>query len=343
MASRKCSPRGIRGMQVACLGMDGFLIFLFMGLAIWLLIAAVKANTRKKASTRVPAQRLAGAQPQRPTAPTTLPPHVTPRPYGELVEAWAGTRRSVEVVGENYRDPESFRRLIGNQIHTERGAETTEPAVLVDDSGNPYDSNAVAIYVKGEHVGFLDRETALEYHPAVADLARLGRHLVVPARTWARSDSVRVYARVTVYLPDPSCIRPVNGLPAAAHVILPGGSTIQVTKEEDHMEVLTPWLDHGTERPIAVTLHTTQEARARSAIETVEIRLDGERVGILTPTQAANMLPLVKHVEQRRLLPVARAILKGSPLRADVVLHVAKAQDVDPAWLQSLGPVAASE
>jgi hypothetical protein len=79
---------------------------------------------------------------------------------------------------------------------------------------------------------------------------------------------------------------------------------------------------------------------AKKLAAAVEVRLDGARVGVLSSTQAANMLPLIKHVEERDLVPVARAVLQGNELKADVVLSVAKAQDVDPAWLITLGPPA---
>ena len=121
------------------------------------------------------------------------------------------------------------------------------------------------------------------------------------------------------------------------HVILPTGSTIQVTREEDHMDVLAKWAK-GSDAAVAVTLRAIHEMRARSSFETVEVHLDGERVGILTPQQAANMLPVVKYIEARRLVPVARATLRGNALKADVTLHVAKSQDVDHEWLATLGP-----
>jgi len=187
-------------------------------------------------------------------------------------------------------------------------------AEIPNDSGNPYDSRAVAIWVGGQHVGYLDRDTARIWHPTVAGLAALDRHLTLPSRVWASTARGTMSARVTLYAPACDAVRPANELPEEPHVVLPVGSTIQVTKEGEHMDVLSAYAAGG-EKPIAVTLHAIHEIRPRSAFETVEVRLDGERVGILTPTQAGNLLPLVKHVEDRGQVPVARATLKGTDSR----------------------------
>lgn len=46
------------------------------------------------------------------------------------------------------------------------GIEIGDPAVLVAEPDNPYDSSAIAVWVRGRHVGYLQRELA-------ARLARL--------------------------------------------------------------------------------------------------------------------------------------------------------------------------
>ncbi|SNS42634.1 hypothetical protein SAMN06309944_0206 [Micrococcales bacterium KH10] len=264
--------------------------------------------------------------------------HVAAAPVGDPIEPWVQRGTRGEVVGEAYRDG-AFRKLFqGIDTSGYDGAELHLPAALADDSDNPYDSNAVAVWIGGHHVGYLDRYTAEEYHPIVADLAAMGRHLSLGSRTWMSTAGRHVNARVTLSLPPVNGIRPANNLPDEAHVVLPTGSTIQVTKEEDHMDVLSKIVEHSPEVHVAATLHAIHEIRPRSSVETVEIDIDGERVGILTPTQAANMLPLVKFFEERGIVPVAKATVKGSSLKADVTLNVIKAQEAEQDWLDSFGP-----
>lgn len=267
------------------------------------------------------------------------PVHQPEDPDGEAVQAWVPRGAPVEVVGEAWRT-EAFRSIFpSSALARDDGVETDAPAELSDDSANPYDRNAVAVWVRHAHVGYLDREHAAVWHPLVAEMAARAQHLVVPARTWAVSRDGRIHARVTITLPNPAWIDPYNGLPEADHVVLPIGAAIQVTKEDEHIDVLARYAATDG-RPVAVTLHPIHEMRPRSCYETVEVQIDRERVGVLSATQAANLLPLVKHVTERGKMAVARGLVSGNSIKAEVVLYVAKAAEVDQAWLDALGPVA---
>ncbi len=267
--------------------------------------------------------------------------HVAAKPQANLIEPWSGRLQHYEVAGEFYRSASIQKLFTGASVRKEGGAELRLPAVLVPDPGNPFDRNAVAVYVNDHHVGYLEREDAKDFAPALAALAQQGQSLQVESRQWARYDNYRrdLYSRVTLRLPDPDAITPRNAVPSDS-VVLPAGSTIQVTKEDEHMDAITPWLDaKGGEVTLAVTLHAIVDIRPRSAVDAVQVQIDGRPVGILSPTSTANVLPLVKYVAERGMAPVARATLKGNALKADVTLHVSKAQDVDPAWIMTLGPV----
>lgn len=262
-------------------------------------------------------------------------------PNGEPFEPWSPWRRSIDVVGENYREDAFLRLFQGMHITGPDGAERYLEAALVDDSANPHDGNAVAIWAGGQHVGYLERALAAQWHTTVAHLASVGRFLVVDARVWVRGVGGTVRARVTVDLPPLDGVWPVNSTPIAPHVVLPLGGPVQVTQEDKHMDVLAPFVT-GSDRLIAVTLHSATEARPRSTVELVEVRLDGHRVGVLSPTQTANLLPLVAFVEQRGRVAVARALLRGNALKAEVIVYVQRAQDVEPSWLEAI-PAAKDE
>lgn len=283
--------------------------------------------TPSRGSSRTPSER---------TGRGSSPIHNPPNPHGEPFEPWSQHTTQREVAGEYYR-LDNVKRLFtraGARVDAPGGAELRHPAALVPDGGNPYDPNAVAVFVQGLHVGYLERPNAATYHQAIAAATTsYGRVINVSSRQWmgpgSRGDLI---ARVTLDLPAPNGFVPVNGLPKGG-VELPTGSTVQVAQEDQHMDILRPILEaHGHEVPVAATLHCVTQARARSTLDVVEVRIDGQRVGVLSPTQSGNFRELVRHLEERGRLPVARAVLRGNPVKAEVTLFIAKPQDIEPQW-----------
>lgn len=265
--------------------------------------------------------------------------HTPPPPSGVAVEPWSPKTRQFEVAGEYYRTESIVELFRGIGISGPDGAETRLDATLVPDPANPFDRNAVAVYVGGLHVGYMERGDAKSYHRAIADMLLNGEAATVRSRQWVRKRGADIFARVTLSLPEPEGFAAVNVLDVEGPVVLPVGPAIQVTKEDQYMESLRPFLrGDGGETPLAVSLHAIVDIRPRSAVEVVEVRVEDGPVGLLTTLQSTNILPLVKFLEARQLTAVARATLRGNSLKADIALHVAKSQDVDPAWLEALGP-----
>lgn len=111
-------------------------------------------------------------------------------------------------------------------------------------------------------------------------------------------------------------------------VILAPGSTIQVTREDEHMEHLAALLSRfGSETVVAAALRAVIEQRPRSTTEVVAVDIDGRQVGVLSPTQTASFLPLVRRAESECRCVICRASLRGNSLKADVALHARKAHD----------------
>lgn len=70
----------------------------------------------------------------------------------------------------------------------------------------------------------------------------------------------------------------------------------------------------------------------RSTRTVVEVRIGGERVGQLTPKMSGELLPAVRHLAERGAATVARALVKGNRLKADVVLHCQRAGELAAEW-----------
>ena len=218
---------------------------------------------------------------------------------------------------------------------TDRGAELRERAVLVPDPDNPYgDGHAVAIYVLGRHVGYVPHGLSTEYFPPVAAMTSQGAAVTVDARIWASSNhrDTRFLARVSLMVARASEFIPPSTMPDVSNVVLlPVGNALQVTGEEEHLAFLSPYVG----QTVAVTRHTVVVTKAGQQSTRVEVQLERNAIGRLTPATSAKVGPLVEQVEHGGGLPVARAVVRGNSLKADVTIYVARAGEVDQNWLDA--------
>jgi collagen type III alpha len=325
-----------------------------LGIAVLVVIIWAFARARYRRSGGVPARRLsdssfrseidaAVSRDYAPAAPSgelrkaarkSDKEHVPPTPSGRAVEAWSPRTLQLEVAGEWYR-AEDLRTLFTRHAKvSDAGAEIRLDAVLVPDPSNPFDNHAVAVFVDGLHVGYMERSDAASYQSVIAKLP--DGELAVPSRQWLRGTAQDTWARVTLSLPRPDQLCCPN--PSTENsVVLAPGATIQVTREEDHMEHLAPLLRrYGSETVVAASLRAVTKQRPRSTVEVVAVDIDGRQVGVLSPTQTANLLPLVRRAESEGRSLICRASLRGNSLKADVALHARKAHEMDDAELEYL-------
>ena len=271
-------------------------------------------------------------------------------PHGRPVSPWSEALRAHNVVGESFHEAD-FKRLAAEHGHKtvpEYGIELTETrAAIVRDPENPYDSNAVAVWIDGRyHVGHLPRDLASQYSNRLERLDR-GTYLQVPARVWigpryerderTGAEVKRIMGTVTVRLPEPDGIVPYNDLPDEPCAVLPWGRAVQVTGEEHHMDALRAFALGSAPRHVAATLHVIEEPRRTGdPARLVEVRLDGERVGVMSKAISDQIHDLVTYVASKGKAPVARAIIRGSDLRADVAVNVARTSEVPQKWLDKV-------
>lgn len=78
------------------------------------------------------------------------------------------------VVGESH-----YQEALGATSHTctvgDEGRPTFQ-AMLLPEPENPYDGNAIAVFSPQGKVGYLSRDTAIEYRRLFAEVMRLGYH-----------------------------------------------------------------------------------------------------------------------------------------------------------------------
>lgn len=263
--------------------------------------------------------------------------HLSPTPRGRALTPWMRPSARTEVVGEYYR-PDEYEAIFAEMPKDGSFSNFDRTAALYPDPANPHSrGNAVTVWVDGHHAGFLADSNSGRYAPLLKSLAEQGTYIEVGARVSGRYDQRRRrwIAEVGIDLPEPNQILPVNQMPTGEHVLLPAGRKIQVTEEARHMDVLGPLTGEG-DVPYAATLHVIEEVRPRSSFTTVEVRIDGQSVGILSKISAEKLLPLVELIEGRGLVAAVRASLKGNSLSAEVTLNVITSAEADPHWIREI-------
>ncbi|WP_424446411.1 hypothetical protein [Microbacterium sp. CH-015] len=245
----------------------------------------------------------------------------------------------MEVEGEFART-DAIEKVVGRRLQVNQEVELIElDAELRPEPTNPYDRNAVMVIIKGWHVGYLGRDNAAEYHEPLARLTRAGVTPLVKARLWAakrrnwEGTGDRLNARVTLAIGQPDRLAPINNPPAAPYSLIPWGGGLQVTGEEHHLDALSDFITPSGDGIAIGTLHTLTLPAAKGATkEVAEVRLDGERIGQMTPASSAHFLPTVRHLADQGRQTAVWVRVKGSAVAAQAVLQATKAHELPADW-----------
>lgn len=256
---------------------------------------------------------------------------------------WGLGWQNAEVVGESHYGKE-LRGLMPREFD-ENGQEVIAEVLLCREPDNRFDRNAIAVRATTGTVGYIPKEDAARYAPVLDALAANGRVAQTTARVWGymrhdwETDREVFVGSVRIALPEPHMLFPSNLPPQDPHVLLPFGSAIQVTGEESHRANLAPWLNTHGESWVYATLHPVVEATPRTSKTLAEVRIEGLPVGRLTPKMSQDMLPAVDYLAERGRMTCVKAIVKGNTLKSDVVLHTARAGELDTDWFSQVEQV----
>ncbi len=141
-----------------------------------------------------------------------------------------------------------------------------------------------------------------------------------------------LWANVSIALGEPDQALPINDPPNAPYTLLPTSSFVQVTKEDQYYDALLKFVPPGGRGPLFVTLHERPAASTKSK-PLVEVRINDECVGQLTPQMSLRYLPMIRRLTERKLLTVSRGDIVGSAIAAEVRINGIKANEVDNDFL----------
>lgn len=240
-----------------------------------------------------------------------------------------------EVVGVHaYVD--AIRATLGSDFDPS-GSTVRRTVELIPEPGNPHDRYAVSVRASNYLIGYLSRERAILFHSRLIGLIDRGLVPTVPASIRAYDQNrwddrpgipVDLAINIDVQLSEPHLILPGNEPPDVPYTMLPHGYSVQVTKVDEHFEILRHFVEPEGELELLVTLHEIDVSTAKTEKKLVEVRVEGHRIGQLTPQTSAKFLPAVRHLADRGLVTVGRGWFKGSAVSAQVSLMAAKAHEL---------------
>lgn len=245
---------------------------------------------------------------------------------------------NTEVAGEFART-DSIHRAIGRKPKRDEEIELTDlVAALVPEPSNPHDANAVMVQINGQHVGYLEKEDAERYRLVITQVWNAGFVAATGARVWASaratydSKKLKYVARVTLALNEPHLLLPLNDPPMDDHSVLPWGNGLQVTGEEQHQDVLSRYTTSLGDGVVLGTLRVIQGGTARAPKDIVEVCIDGERIGQLTPGSSQHFVPTIRHLQSEGRAVVAWVRIKGNAIAVQATLQATKAHELTAEW-----------
>ncbi|GAA2945370.1 hypothetical protein GCM10010525_06280 [Glutamicibacter bergerei] len=258
-----------------------------------------------------------------------------------------GTSHDVDLVGEFYRR-DRILKIIGGAPTDDEPKRASLLVALVPEPDNPHSprGDAISARVGGFVIGYLSSSDARKWSPVIHRITASGATAVTQGNVfaykrekWAGNGSYKteVELNVRVGLPEPEMILPLNTESLSTVAVLPWGSALQVTKEEDHFDHLFEYVPEGGEGMVVLTMHLHENVLKNGTVkELVEVRLDGERVGQLTPTTSQHYLATVRHAKDMEKELGVWAKLKGSGVAAELVIQGARAVDLPDQWLREM-------
>lgn len=259
----------------------------------------------------------------------------------------------VDLVGE-YFHSEAIREAIGGLPEMGGSKQTDVRIQLVPEPDNPFgvQGQAISARVKNNVVGYLSNEDAAKWYHELHRIAASGAVAVTHGNVlayWRTSyeeqksrfkkdqPTYKLETNIRIRLPEPGNLVPLNIQEFDNISLLPWGNALQVTGEEEHLNHLVEYVPMSGEGLVVLTLHRISHTLKNGSVkELVEVRLDGRRVGQLTPASSLHFLPTIDHADDMGKTPAVWAKLKGSSIAVELTVQGARAKELNDDWLSTM-------
>lgn len=212
------------------------------------------------------------------------------------------------------------------------GSRTATPDVaLIPEPNCPRGEWSISVRAEGRTIGYLAPSDARNWARVVRRVIASGFAPTTSSRIWANEydgwDHLEFNTDVHIKLGDPALALPINNPPTDPYTMLPRSSIIQVTKEELYTDTLLKFVPDGGTGVLFATLH--EHAPTGRAKPHVEVRINDECVGQLTPQMSQRFLPMIRCLQDRGLVATCWGDLTGSTIAAEVRIDAVKANEAD--------------
>lgn len=223
----------------------------------------------------------------------------------------------------------AIRSLLPSDLPDDRSELTSEVELIPEPFGirGPW---AISVRAQGRTIGYLDAEISQAW---AGPLRRIVASGFIPTTSCRISyseyegwDATESRAWVQVGLGEACDAIPLNQPPTVTHTIVPRSGIVQVTKEHEHFDVLRAFVPANGHGVLIVTLHESVPDGGRAKPH-VEVRVDNQRVGQLTPQMSQRFAPLIQHLGARGLVTACWADITGSAVAAKIRIDSIKANE----------------
>lgn len=237
-----------------------------------------------------------------------------------------------DIVGENWREKQ-ITRVLGKAPELNASVERFVVAELVPEPDNPFDAFAISVRVDGFVVGYIPAEDTDTLRPVVNRLIASEIVPTVQSRIWAVSRKGGLKASIRLALPEMSQVFPLNEAPIGDYSIIPRGRKVQVSGEEQYREFLIDYLPPSGSGLFLFTLVAREVLAKTSSKTVVDVYLDGEPVGSLSPVTSKSLLPVITHLDNEGITAAVLGTLSGSRLEMNISIDALKAEEISDIWL----------
>lgn len=256
-----------------------------------------------------------------------LTEHVTGRTY----RLWGQNRSwcDYEIAFEKEYEPAIRSLFSPNFLNGDENR--TLDVELVPESDGPRGSWAVSVRAEGKTVGYIESDDAQRWSAVIRRIVASGLIPTTSGRIWVSEfdgwDGIELRTSVRILLGNPAEAIPLNQPPAVDYTMIPRSAIVQVTKEEEHFDTLLKYVPPQGYGLLYVTLHERLPDTGRAKSH-VEVRIDGKRIGQLTPQMSQRFLPMIRHLKETRdLVTACWADITGSAVAAKVRIDGIKANE----------------